>query len=245
MASTSCASSKPPQILVLDPPTELKFRGPFTAEVTTHLKLRNPSARKVCFKVKSTSPRHYCVRPKNGVVEPGCTVTVAAMLQPFCYDPSREVKHKFMVQAVFAPPDTSNLQAVWKKANSGELMDSKLRCVFEMPRESDKQDEGLRLRKPAHLDKPRLASSTSLKPSRTTPLPVILLVIGAVFVGFFLGKFILCALELMSKSTRTSNNQPRNLHFLFLSDYFCYATGPRRRPALMNGKVKALGEKAK
>lgn len=191
MASASRAPTKPQQILVLDPPTELKFRGPFTTVVTTHLKLRNPTARKVCFKVKSTSPRRYCVRPNSGVVEPGCTVTVAAMLQPFSYDPSREAKHKFMVQTVFAPPDTSNLQAVWKKADPGELMDSKLRCVFEMPRESDKQDDGLRLRKPAHLNKPRLDSSTSLKPSRTTPLPVVLLVIGAVFVGFFLGKFIL------------------------------------------------------
>ncbi|XP_053328818.1 vesicle-associated membrane protein-associated protein A-like [Spea bombifrons] len=51
------------QILILDPPNELKFRGPFTDVVTTNLKLRNPSERKVCFKVKTTAPRRYCVRP--------------------------------------------------------------------------------------------------------------------------------------------------------------------------------------
>ncbi|EDL09982.1 mCG56291 [Mus musculus] len=191
MASTSRAPAKPQQVLVLDPPTDLKFKGPFTGLLTAHLKLRNPSARKVCFKVKSTSPRRYCVRPNNGVIDPGCTVTVAATMQPSCCGPSKEVKHKFMVQTVFAPPDISDLEAVWREAHPGELMDSKLRCVFEPPTESDKLEDGLRLRKATHPDKPRPSSSTSLKPARSTPLPVVLLVIGAVFFGFFLGKFVL------------------------------------------------------
>ncbi|XP_038188178.1 vesicle-associated membrane protein-associated protein A-like [Arvicola amphibius] len=190
MASTSRATAKPLQVLVLDPPKVLRFKGPFTTIVTTYLKLHNPSSRKVCFKMKSTNPRCYCVRPNSGVVEPGSTVTVATMLQPFRYDPSREVKHKFMVQTRFAPPDTSDLEAMWKKANPGEIMNSKLRCVFEMPKETGKGDESLRLRKPAQPNNPKLASSTSLKKkSRTTPLPLVLLVIGAVFIGFFLGKF--------------------------------------------------------
>ncbi|CAO2593964.1 Vesicle-associated membrane protein-associated protein A [Lemmus lemmus] len=192
MASTSRTTAKTSQVLVLDPPRVLRFRGPFTVVVTTHLKLRNPSSRKVCFKMKSTNPRCYCVRPNRGVVEPGSTVTVATMLQPFRYDPSQEVKHKFMVQTMFAPPDTWDLETVWKKANPGEIMDSKLRCVFEMPKEMEKGDESLRLRKPAHLNNPRLASSTSLKKkSRTKPLAIVLLVIGAIFIGFFLGKFIM------------------------------------------------------
>lgn len=191
MASTSRATSKPLQVLVLDPPKVLRFKGPFTTVVTTHLKLHNPSARKVCFKMKSTNPRCYCVRPNSGVVEPGSTVTVATMLQPFRYDPSREVKHKFMVQTMFAPPDPSDMENLWKKANPSEIMGSKLRCVFEMPKEIGKGDESLRLRKPGHPDDPRLVSSMSLKKSRTTPFPVVLLVIGAVFIGFFLGKFIM------------------------------------------------------
>ncbi|ERE86011.1 vesicle-associated membrane protein-associated protein A [Cricetulus griseus] len=193
MASASGAPEKLRQILVVNPPKVLKFKGPFTAVVTRRFKLRNPSERKVCFKVKSTSPYCYCVRPSSGVVEPGCTVTVAAMLQPFSYDPSQEVKHKFMVQTVFAPPDTSDLGAVWKEAKPGELMDSRLKCVFEIPEESVRQDEGLRLRKAALRDNPWLTSATSLKQSHTAraPLPVVLLVIGAVFIGFFLGKFIL------------------------------------------------------
>uniref|UniRef100_A0A4X2M5G6 Vesicle-associated membrane protein-associated protein A n=1 Tax=Vombatus ursinus TaxID=29139 RepID=A0A4X2M5G6_VOMUR len=50
---------------------------PFTDVVTTNLKLRNPSDRKVCFKVKTTAPRRYCVRPNSGIIDPGLTVTVS------------------------------------------------------------------------------------------------------------------------------------------------------------------------
>ncbi|KFO31327.1 Vesicle-associated membrane protein-associated protein B [Fukomys damarensis] len=60
------------------------------------------------------------------------------MLQPFDYDPNEKSKHKFMVQSLFAPTDTSDMEAVWKEAKPEDLMDSKLRCVFELPAENDK-----------------------------------------------------------------------------------------------------------
>nr|XP_054527623.1 vesicle-associated membrane protein-associated protein A isoform X2 [Pan troglodytes] len=291
---------------------------PFTDVVTTNLKLRNPSDRKVCFKVKTTAPRRYCVRPNSGIIDPGSTVTVSVMLQPFDYDPNEKSKHKFMVQTIFAPPNTSDMEAVWKEAKPDELMDSKLRCVFEMPNENDKlsfpiscrrnqssvesenmfpmpsqgitppgnaptvtsmssinntvatpasyhtkddprglsvlkqekqkndmepskavplnaskqdgpmpkphsvslndtetrklmeeckrlqgemmklseenrhlRDEGLRLRKVAHSDKPGSTSTASFRDNVTSPLPSLLVVIAAIFIGFFLGKFIL------------------------------------------------------
>lgn len=34
------------------------------------------------------------------------------MLQPFDYDPNEKSKHKFMVQSLFAPADTSDMEAV-------------------------------------------------------------------------------------------------------------------------------------
>nr|XP_031295053.1 vesicle-associated membrane protein-associated protein A isoform X3 [Camelus dromedarius] len=227
------------------------FQGisPFTDVVTTNLKLRNPSDRKVCFKVKTTAPRRYCVRPNSGIIDPGLTVTVSVMLQPFDYDPNEKSKHKFMVQTIFAPPNFSDMEAVWKEAKPDELMDSKLRCVFEMPNENDKlndmepsktaplnaakqdgplpkphsaslsdtetrklmeeckrlqgevlklseenrhlRDEGLRLRKVAHSEKPGSTSAASFRENVTSPLPSLLVVIAAIFIGFFLGKFIL------------------------------------------------------
>ncbi|XP_035270543.1 vesicle-associated membrane protein-associated protein A-like isoform X2 [Anguilla anguilla] len=130
--------SKLEQILILDPPHDLRFKGPFTDVVTTNLKLKNPSDRKVCFKVKTTAPRRYCVRPNSGIIDAGAAVTVSVMLQPFDYDPNEKSKHKFMVQTTFVPPNVSDMELVWKDAKPDELMDSKLRCVFELPTENDK-----------------------------------------------------------------------------------------------------------
>ncbi|XP_052339819.1 vesicle-associated membrane protein-associated protein A-like isoform X3 [Oncorhynchus keta] len=130
--------SKLEQIIVIEPPYDLKFKGPFTDVVTTNLKLKNPSDRKVCFKVKTTAPRRYCVRPNSGMIESGATVTVSVMLQPFDYDPNEKSKHKFMVQTIFAPSTATDMDAVWKDATPDDFMDSKLRCVFELPTDNDK-----------------------------------------------------------------------------------------------------------
>ncbi|EOB07447.1 Vesicle-associated membrane protein-associated protein A, partial [Anas platyrhynchos] len=261
------------------------FPGPFTDVVTTNLKLRNPSDRKVCFKVKTTAPRRYCVRPNSGIIDPGSSVIVSVMLQPFDYDPNEKSKHKFMVQTIYAPSNISDMEAVWKEAKPDELMDSKLRCVFEMPNENDKlahippqdastsvsnlflqmptshsqkidmkepvtendidaskpapvqnaskqdgpmpkphsvslndtetrklveeckrlqaevmklseenrhlRDEGLRLRKVAHSDKSGSPTALALRDNGSNSLPSLLVVIAAIFIGFFLGKFIL------------------------------------------------------
>ncbi|XP_063489512.1 vesicle-associated membrane protein-associated protein B/C isoform X1 [Symphalangus syndactylus] len=139
--------AKVEQVLSLEPQHELKFRdskfqldhqGPFTDVVTTNLKLGNPTDRNVCFKVKTTAPRRYCVRPNSGIIDAGASINVSVMLQPFDYDPNEKSKHKFMVQSMFAPTDTSDMEAVWKEAKPEDLMDSKLRCVFELPAENDK-----------------------------------------------------------------------------------------------------------
>ncbi|XP_061111776.1 vesicle-associated membrane protein-associated protein A-like [Conger conger] len=240
--------SKLEQILILDPPSDLKFKGPFTDVVTTNLKLTNPSERPVCFKVKTTAPRRYCVRPNSGLIDPEATVTISVMLQPFDYDPNEKSKHKFMVQSLFAPPNVSDMEPVWRDAKPEDLMDSKLRCVFELPAENDKlsdapaesskaapalsaatpkpagpsaddgemqkvmeeckrlqaqasrltdenrqlKDDGLRLRRAQRSD--NVVSNTGISMGTgngSTSLPSLLVVIAAIFIGFFLGKFIL------------------------------------------------------
>lgn len=241
--------SKLDQVLILDPPSDLRFKGPFTDVVTTTLKLSNPSDRKVCFKVKTTAPRRYCVRPNSGVIEAGGSVNISVMLQPFDYDPNEKNKHKFMVQTIFAPPTITDMDLLWKEAKPDDLMDSKLRCVFEMPSENDKvndietikpspvvnsvkaeptaaavsgADEGevkkvqekykrlqvensklseenrqlkednLRMRKLPRTDHMSTNSTGLLaREASVTSLPSLCVVIAAIFIGFFLGKFVL------------------------------------------------------
>ncbi|KAG5286526.1 hypothetical protein AALO_G00015800 [Alosa alosa] len=242
--------SKLEQILILDPPTDLRFKGPFTDVVTTNLRLKNPSDRRVCFKVKTTAPRRYCVRPNSGVIDAGATVTISVMLQPFDYDPNEKSKHKFMVQTIYVPSSGTDMEAMWRDVRPEDLMDSKLRCVFDMPTENDKvhevdsakpapvlnssrvdgpsglrgstmddtemrklledckrlqaemskladenrllRDDGVRMRKPMWSDNVMSNASALIgRESAVSSLPSLLVVIAAIFIGFFLGKFVL------------------------------------------------------
>jgi hypothetical protein len=38
--------------------------------------LQNPTERKVCFKIKTTAPKRYCVKPNSGVIDPKQIVQV-------------------------------------------------------------------------------------------------------------------------------------------------------------------------
>ncbi|CAG2102567.1 unnamed protein product [Medioppia subpectinata] len=135
------------QVLVLDPKQELHFKGlcmflcvvlrrrlgPFTDVVTAYLKLTNPSDRWVCFNVKTTAWKRYCVRPNKGLIEPSGDTTIAVMLQPVDADKLNDkYKHKFMIQTVFAADGDVNQSALWKEANPETIMESKLKCVFHV-----------------------------------------------------------------------------------------------------------------
>lgn len=139
-AAPPAKAEKVPQILTMEPDNELVFRGPFQDVVTTILKLHNPSDQKVCFKVKTTAPKRYCVRPNCGLIESNDNVNVAVMLQPFEYkDPNENKRHKFLVQSVvptgeIADISAGDVEALWKNLpDKYPIMDSKLKCVFEMP----------------------------------------------------------------------------------------------------------------
>jgi len=127
--------SKKEQVLIIDPPNELTFTGPFTVAVHSYMKLKNPSDKKVCFKIKTTAPKKYCVKPNSGVIDPHVEVRIAVSLQPFDFDPNEKNKHKFMVQSMFAPDGEIDQDNIWKDVDQNELMDSKLRCVFALKEE--------------------------------------------------------------------------------------------------------------
>ncbi|XP_071958325.1 vesicle-associated membrane protein-associated protein A-like [Antedon mediterranea] len=125
----------PGTLLIIAPPTELTFKGPFTDVVTSELHLKNATNSNICFNIKTTAPRRYCVRPNKGVLEAEEDITVNVMLQPFEYDP-QERPHKFMVQAMTAPPGEFDQETVWKYSAAESFINGhsyKLLSVFEMP----------------------------------------------------------------------------------------------------------------
>ncbi|GAB0093386.1 vesicle-associated membrane protein-associated protein A [Sergentomyia squamirostris] len=130
---------KKEQLLVIEPQNELKFRGPFNTHVTSRMRLTNPTDKVILFKIKTTAPKKYCVRPNCGTLNPQESTEVNIVLQPFIFDPAEKNRHKFMVQSVIAPRGADqygSMEQVWKEINPNDLMDSKLRCVFEVSAES-------------------------------------------------------------------------------------------------------------
>ncbi|XP_053571835.1 vesicle-associated membrane protein-associated protein A [Bombina bombina] len=179
-AAGGAIMSKHEQILILDPPIELKFRARRALSLkdklvqseysrkkptSTWLSERGKTKRDLKDRVRehrddiknkvqdSPVARHFeRLRGPCGFdtfFSLACTVYLVTrhvhvsshhflMLQPFDYDPNEKSKHKFMVQTVFAPPNISDMELVWKEAKPDDLMDSKLRCVFDMPHEHEK-----------------------------------------------------------------------------------------------------------
>jgi len=160
--SCSDKMSKRDQVLVIEPPNELTFTGPFTSAVSSYMKLKNPSDKKVCFKIKTTAPKKYCVKPNSGVVDPNTEVSIAVSLQPFDYDPAEKNKHKFMVQSMFAPDGEINTETLWKDVDQNELMDSKLRCVFAMP--AGAEEKYVEEKYQEKLDNNPMAATSSSQP---------------------------------------------------------------------------------
>ncbi|GMT28425.1 hypothetical protein PFISCL1PPCAC_19722, partial [Pristionchus fissidentatus] len=118
-------------LVTLVPQSEITFKGPYTDVVTSYLKIQNPQSKTICFKVKTTAPKQYCVRPNSGVLKPGDSTSVSVMLQPIDTIPSDAAKHKFMVQSCYAPGEGIDIDAFWKTVNPTDLHYGKLRVVFE------------------------------------------------------------------------------------------------------------------
>ncbi|KAI5927008.1 PapD-like protein [Camillea tinctor] len=121
-------------------PQELAFHRPFTVEVSEVLRIRNPNTHPVAFKVKTTAPKQYCVRPNSGRVEPGKEVEVAVILQAMKQEPPPDTKcrDKFLVQSVAITGDKefTNLASIWDAMDKSSIQEKKIRVVFQPPKGS-------------------------------------------------------------------------------------------------------------
>lgn len=75
--------------------------APFTKSSTQVLTLKNTSQVRQAFKVKTTAPKLYFVRPNTSIINPGETAEVAVIIQPFKEDPPADYQcnDKFLVMS--------------------------------------------------------------------------------------------------------------------------------------------------
>ncbi|CAI2176363.1 19830_t:CDS:2 [Funneliformis geosporum] len=112
------------------------YSGPFTQLVKEILTVRNPNPEPVAFKVKTTAPKQYCVRPNSGRIEANQSVDVQ---DP---PPDFKCKDKFLVQSMAISPEleTLTLQELWsttEKQAKETIKETKIRCVYLPPVEDN------------------------------------------------------------------------------------------------------------
>ncbi|KAL8109425.1 vesicle-associated protein 2-2 [Apium graveolens] len=85
-------------------PQELKFIFELKKQSSCSVRLVNKTNQHVAFKVKTTSPKKYCVRPNTGVVKPKeiCDFTVTMQAQRV-FPPDMICKDKFLLQCAVVP----------------------------------------------------------------------------------------------------------------------------------------------
>ena len=118
-------------------PSELKFRFELRKNIPVTLSLHNPGQERVAFKVKTTSPKKYCVRPSSGIVDPGTTKDVQVIMQAQReYPPTglQDCKDKFLVQTVKVGDKVADISPELFEGPGGTgLKQTKLRVVLVGP----------------------------------------------------------------------------------------------------------------
>lgn len=102
------------QVLTLTPSDELEFQQPVTGPVCCYLRLKNVTSQNVIFKVKTTSPDLFIVKPNQGLLRLGEEALVSITLKGL--EVANIAKQKFQIQAM---PTTQSQVADIPAALSG------------------------------------------------------------------------------------------------------------------------------
>ncbi|WVZ24332.1 hypothetical protein V8G54_002876 [Vigna mungo] len=118
-------------------PLELKFPFELKKQISCSLQLSNKTDAYVAFKVKTTNPKKYCVRPNTGIVMPRSTCDVMVTMQAQKETPpDMQCKDKFLLQSVktvdgASPKDIT--PEMFNKEAGHVVEESKLRVVYVSP----------------------------------------------------------------------------------------------------------------
>ncbi|KNA22233.1 hypothetical protein SOVF_035920 [Spinacia oleracea] len=115
-------------------PTELKFPFELRKQSSCSMRLTNKTSQYVAFKVKTTNPKKYCVRPNTGVVLPGATCDVTVTMQSQKETPlDMQCRDKFQVQSAMAPDGITakDITSEMFNKDDGKVVEEfKLRVIY-------------------------------------------------------------------------------------------------------------------
>ncbi|CAN1188757.1 Vesicle-associated protein 1-2 [Linum perenne] len=134
-------------------PQDLQFSFELKKQISSSLQLSNKSDNYVAFKVKTTNPKKYCVRPNTGVVPPrsacdviGVSLALALALALICCSTMMaqkeapvdmfQCKDKFLLQSVVTSPGATAKDVsaeMFNKEAGHHVEERKLRVVYVAP----------------------------------------------------------------------------------------------------------------
>ncbi|KAL9272195.1 Vesicle-associated protein 2-2-like protein [Drosera capensis] len=121
-------------------PRDLRFIFELQKQSSCTIKLTNKTEKHVAFKVKTTSPKKYCVKPNVGVVPPRATFEfIVAMQAQQVAPPDMVCKDKFLVQGAIVPPETEDVVItpdMFLKGEGRPVEEKKLRVILVAPSHS-------------------------------------------------------------------------------------------------------------
>ncbi|MCD9641996.1 Vesicle-associated protein 1-2 [Datura stramonium] len=127
-------------------PVELQFPFELKKQISCSLQLSNKSDDYVAFKVKTTNPKKYCVRPNTGIVMPRSTCDVIVTMQAQKEaPPDMQCKDKFLLQSVVATPGTTTKDItpeMFNKESGNHVEECKLRVAYVPPQPPSPVREG-------------------------------------------------------------------------------------------------------
>ncbi|EPS63189.1 hypothetical protein M569_11598, partial [Genlisea aurea] len=117
-------------------PSELKFPFELRKQSSCFVHLSNKTDNPIAFKVKTTNPKRYCVRPNVGIVLPHsvCSVTVTMQAPKEAgTPPDMQCRDKFLFQSIVVPPGTMTKDLIassFDKRDGKIVEEFKLRAVY-------------------------------------------------------------------------------------------------------------------
>ncbi|XP_050282111.1 vesicle-associated protein 1-3 [Quercus robur] len=115
-------------------PTELKFQVELKKQSSCSMQLTNKTDKYVAFKVKTTNPKKYSVRPNAGVVLPGGSCNVIVTMQAQKETPADlQCRDKFLLQSAAVPDGvtTKDITPEMFNKESGKVVEEfKLRVSY-------------------------------------------------------------------------------------------------------------------
>uniref|UniRef100_A0ACD5URX4 Uncharacterized protein n=1 Tax=Avena sativa TaxID=4498 RepID=A0ACD5URX4_AVESA len=118
-------------------PLELCFPFETKKQISCSMLLTNRTDGYIAFKVKTTSPKKYCVRPNSGIVPPRSASDVIVTMQAQKEAPQdMQCKDKFLVQSAVVTEGTTvkDITGEMFKKDSGNVVDEvKLKVLYVQP----------------------------------------------------------------------------------------------------------------